>query len=147
MLAKGRAKAPRAEVVVGDALSLPFEDGTFAAVVCGFGVRNLSDVAKGAREARRVLARGGRFVTLEFFQPTAAPARAFHALYAKHVLPAVGGIVSGDREAYDYLAKSIGAFVTRPAYEALLGDAGFDDVWAVDLTFGVASIVCAEVAS
>ena len=147
MLVAGRKKAPRAEVVVADALALPFEDGEFAAVVCGFGVRNLADTARGAQEAKRVLRPGGRFVTLDFFKPASARARAFHEIYAKRVLPAVGGLISGDREAYDYLARSMEGFVTRAAYEDLLRDAGFGDVWGVDLTLGIASIVSAEVPS
>jgi ubiquinone/menaquinone biosynthesis methyltransferase len=145
MLEAGREKAPRAETVVADALALPFADGTFGAVLCGFGVRNLADTARGVREVRRVLAPGGRFVTLDFFQPATRRARAFHALYAKHALPAIGGLVSGDRGAYDYLARSMEAFLTRDAYEALLCNVGFGDVRGVDLTLGVASIVTAGV--
>jgi ubiquinone/menaquinone biosynthesis methyltransferase len=141
MLEAGRAKAPHAEVVVGDATALPFADGSFAAVVCGFGMRNLSDTSRGAREVRRVLRPGGLFVTLELFRPSHLAARAFHAAYAKVVLPALGGLVSGDRGAYRYLARSMGSFFTREEYEDLLRAAGFREVSGVDLTLGVASLV------
>jgi ubiquinone/menaquinone biosynthesis methyltransferase len=144
MLEAGRRKAPGAEVVVADAANLPFADGTFAAVVCGFGMRNLPDPMAGAREVRRVLRAGGVFVTLELFRPTWAATRAFHAAYVRRVLPAIGAFVSGDRVAYRYLARSMAGFLTRDEYEAGLRGLGFAHVRGFDVTFGVASIVRAE---
>jgi ubiquinone/menaquinone biosynthesis methyltransferase len=144
MLEAGRSKAPSVEAVVADATSLPFERGTFGAVVCGFGMRNLSDPGLGAREVLRVLRPGGRFVTLELFRPSRPVTRAFHAAYAQIVLPAVGGLVSGDREAYAYLARSMAGFYTRAEYERELVRAGFASARGEDLTLGVASIVVAE---
>lgn len=146
MLEAGRRKAPGAEVVVADAASLPFDGATFAAVVCGFGMRNLADPAAGAREARRVLRPGGRFVTLELFRPTRRTTRAFHTAYARWALPALGGWLSGDRRAYEYLARSMTEFLTRQEYVEVLEGAGFGPIRSFDLTLGVASIVVAEVA-
>jgi ubiquinone/menaquinone biosynthesis methyltransferase len=143
MLDKGRQKAPHAEVVVADATSLPFDDGVFAAAMCGFGMRNLADPRKGAREVRRVLAPGGVFITLELFRPAHLAARAFHRAYAKVVLPALGGLVSGDRDAYRYLARSMAGFFTREEYEGMLRELGFVGVTGFDLTLGVASVVSA----
>jgi ubiquinone/menaquinone biosynthesis methyltransferase len=145
MLELGRAKAIRAELVVGDAASLPFEDGEFAAIVCGFGMRNLSDPVAGAREVLRVLKPGGIFVTLELFRPERLATRAFHAAYARLVLPRVGGWVSGERTAYDYLARSMAGFLSRREYERALETVGFRGVRGFDLTFGVASVVRGEV--
>jgi ubiquinone/menaquinone biosynthesis methyltransferase len=145
MLELGRHKAPAAELVVGDATALPFADGTFAAVVCGFGMRNLADPAAGAREVARVLRPGGLFVTLELFRPTRLATRAFHRTYARIVLPALGGWLSGEPGAYRYLAGSMAGFYTRAEYERVLGDAGFIRVRGRELTLGVASIVCGEV--
>jgi ubiquinone/menaquinone biosynthesis methyltransferase len=145
MLEAGRPKAPGAETVVADATKLPLADGEFAAVVCGFGMRNLADPAAGAREARRVLRPGGVFVTLELFRPTRLVTRVFHRAYGRVVLPAVGGWLSGDRAAYRYLAGSMAGFFTRDEYEGVLRGAGFDRVRGRDLTLGVASIVRAEV--
>ena len=145
MLEAGRPKAPSVETVVADATALPFADGEFSAVVCGFGMRNLSDPAAGAREVRRVLRAGGVFVTLELFRPTRLVTRAFHRAYGRVVLPAVGGWVSGDRAAYRYLAASMAGFFTRDEYEGVLRGAGFHRVRGQDLTLGVASIVTAEV--
>ena len=147
MLERGRSKVPRAETVVGDATALPFEDGEFAAVVCGFGMRNLSDTPAGAREVLRVLRPGGVFVTLELFRPSRLITGAFHKAYARLVLPALGGWLSGDRGAYEYLAKSMAGFLRRREYERMLADVGFSRVHGFDLTLGVASIVRAEVAS
>jgi ubiquinone/menaquinone biosynthesis methyltransferase len=145
MLEAGRRKAPRAETVVADATALPFDGGEFAAVVCGFGMRNLADPVAGAREVLRVLRPGGVFVTLELFRPTRMVTHAFHRAYARVVLPAVGGWLSGDRGAYRYLASSMAGFLTRAEYERALRDAGFGRVSGQDLTLGVASIVRAEV--
>jgi ubiquinone/menaquinone biosynthesis methyltransferase len=147
MLEAGRSKVPSAEVVVGDATALPFADGEFAAVVCGFGMRNLGDPSRGVREARRVLRPGGVFVTLELFRPSRLATRAFHGAYARLVLPTLGGLISGDRGAYRYLAKSMAGFLSRGEYEQTLRDAGFGRVRGVDLTLGVASIVRGEVTS
>jgi ubiquinone/menaquinone biosynthesis methyltransferase len=142
MLEAGRRKVPQAEVVVGDAASLPFEDATFEAVICGFGMRNLADPSRGAREVARVLRPNGVFVTLELFRPAHFAARAFHEAYAKIVMPMIGGLVSGDRAAYAYLARSMGSFFTREEYEDVLRAAGFRNVAGTDLTLGIASIVC-----
>jgi ubiquinone/menaquinone biosynthesis methyltransferase len=145
MLQRGRAKVRRAELVVADAQQLPFEDRSIAAVVCGFGVRNVADPGKAIAEVERVLVPGGVFVTLEFFRPSRLPTRAFHRVYASLILPAIGGLLSGERAAYAYLARSMDGFLTRPAYEAALASAGFVNVTAEDLTLGVASVVRAEV--
>jgi ubiquinone/menaquinone biosynthesis methyltransferase len=145
MLEAGSRKAPRAQVVVADAQSLPFEKGTFTAVICGFGMRNLADVSRGVREVSRVLRPGGVFVTLELFRPVRAVSRVFHQAYASVILPMLGGVVSGDRGAYDYLARSMTGFLSRAEYEELLRRCGFARVEGRDLTLGVASIVRAEV--
>jgi ubiquinone/menaquinone biosynthesis methyltransferase len=146
MLERGRHKAPRAEIVVGDAAALPFADREFAAVVCGFGVRNLADPRAGAREVLRVLRPGGLFVTLELFRPRRLVSRAFHRAYARLVLPRIGGWLSGDRGAYEYLAESMAGFLEREEYQRLLAGVGFARASGFDLTLGVASVVLAEVA-
>jgi ubiquinone/menaquinone biosynthesis methyltransferase len=144
MLEAGRAKAVRAELVVGDATALPFADREFAVVVCGFGVRNLSDPVAGAREVLRVLKPGGVFVTLELFRPARLVTRAFHAAYARFLVPALGGWVSGERMAYEYLSSSMTGFLTRTEYERSLESVGFSAVRGFDLTLGMASIVRGE---
>lgn len=144
MLEAGKEKAPNAERVVADAMAMPFDDASFAAMICGFGMRNLADTRRGVREARRVLKKGGVFTTLEFFRPTSVATKLFHGVYGNVVLPTVGGLVSGDRSAYAYLSQSMKHFVSREGYEALCNDEGFRVVRAEDLTLGIASLVVAE---
>jgi ubiquinone/menaquinone biosynthesis methyltransferase len=141
MLDAGRRKAPGAEIVVADATALPFADATFAVALCGFGMRNLGDPVAGMREVLRVLRPGGVFVTLELFRPERLVTRVFHKAYAEVVLPAVGGLVSGDPAAYRYLARSMAGFLSRAEYERALVGAGFEQVTGDDLTLGIASVV------
>ena len=141
MLELGKDKVARTEAVVGDALALPFEAGSFGAVICGFGMRNLADLRGGVREARRVLRPGGTFVTLELFAPKLLRTRALHSAALRTALPVLGQVVARDRDAYAYLAESMAGFVTREQYETILREEGFDAVLATDLTLGVAAIV------
>ncbi len=144
MIALGRAKVKGVECVVGDALALPFDDASFDAVICGFGVRNLADLRRGLSEVRRVLKPRGRFVTLELFRPRGATTRFVHGAGLRYALPMLGAALARDREAYEYLAESMEGFVTRDAYEHLLREEGFGSVNAVDLTLGISSIVWAD---
>jgi ubiquinone/menaquinone biosynthesis methyltransferase len=141
MMDRGAFKVRRVERTVGDALAQPFDDATFAAVVCGFGIRNLANLGRGLGEVRRVLRPGGAFVTLELFKPEAPVSRAMHRAGLRWMVPLVGAAFANDTEAYAYLAKSMDGFVTRRAYEAQLRDAGFTIVSSIDLTLGMASIV------
>lgn len=145
MLERGKGKVRRTEVVVADAMNLPFESGRFSAVICGFGLRNLSDTRKGVEEALRVLRPGGRLVILEFFRPDRGPraalTKAFHRGFADVVLPLAGKVVANDGRAYGYLAQSMARFLTRAELEAMFRDVGMTGVRGEDLTLGVSSIV------
>ena len=148
MLEAGRSKAPRAEVVVGDATALPFADGEFAAVVCGFGMRNLSDPARGRARGRCASsAPAVVFVTLELFRADAPGDARVPRAYARVVLPARRRAGSrASRGAYQYLARSMAGFCTRAEYERVLSRRGLRRACAGrDLTLGVASIVRGEV--
>ena len=141
MLIAGRSKVPSAACLVGDAMRLPLASQSVAGLICGFGVRNLSDPRAGLREAQRVLLPGGVCVILEFFRPERVSTRLFHAVYGRFLLPLLGRIVSGDGEAYSYLSRSMQGFMSRDEYVAAMREAGFERVEALDLTLGIASIV------
>ncbi|MEM9664202.1 MAG: bifunctional demethylmenaquinone methyltransferase/2-methoxy-6-polyprenyl-1,4-benzoquinol methylase UbiE [Bacteroidota bacterium] len=124
----------------GDVAHLPFDDGSFDAVLVAFGVRNFEDLQGGLREIRRVLTPGGALVVLEFSQPTAFPIKQAYDLYSAHVLPRIGQAVSRDSGAYEYLPSSIRAFPAGDAFRAELHEAGYADTLAQPLTFGIASL-------
>lgn len=140
MLVAGRDKSG-ASLAVADAMRLPFRDGAFAGVVCGFGMRNLADTRAGIAEVQRVLSPGGRFVVLEFYRPTRIWTHAFHAFYGRLLLPAVGRLVSGDAAAYRYLSDSMLGFLTRGQFEQAMAEQGFSQVHGSDLTLGIASLI------
>jgi ubiquinone/menaquinone biosynthesis methyltransferase len=141
MLVRGKGKVERAGLAVGDAMRLPIQSGVLAGMTCGFGMRNLSSPEQGLREAHRVLKPGGVFVVLEFYRPSTLLMRLFHGVYARFVLPTVGFVVSRDKEAYGYLARSMQGFYTRTEFEALAKKAGFREVSGEELSFGVASLI------
>ena len=142
MIVRGRSKvSAQTGLAVADAMLLPIRDGALAGMTCAFGMRNLSNTEQGLREAYRVLKPGGVFVVLEFYRPSSLLMRAFHAVYARFVLPLIGSLVSRDTEAYGYLAKSMQGFYTRKEFEQLGQKAGFSKVYGEELTFGIASLV------
>lgn len=146
MLARTRPKFRRSGVetrsttLCGDALHLPFREGTFHAVAVAFGVRNLADMEAGFREVRRVLRPGGRFVVLEFSRPTAAPLAAAYRLYLNRMLPAFGDRVAGREGPYRYLARTIGAFPEPDVLAGRIREAGFAAVGWKPLTGGIVAI-------
>lgn len=129
----------RVALRAGDALALPFDDGSFDVVTIAFGLRNLPDYALGVSEMARVLKPGGRAVVLEFLPPRGAALVAYRA-YLSTVLPLTGRLVSGSREAYRYLAASVREFVAEDEVRSLLAGAGLTRVDSRRLTGGVAGL-------
>ncbi len=123
----------------GDGMALPLPDQCFDAVTISFGLRNMADRHKSLGEMRRVLRPGGRLFVLEFSQPFFW-FRPFYYAYLKLVLPAIAGIVTGDRSAYEYLGGSIEQFPDREAMSAEIRRAGFRSVRATPLTFGIVAL-------
>jgi len=140
MLVRGKHKAPRTVPVGADALALPFPDAAFDGALVGFGVRNLADLDAGLVEAARVLKPGARFVILEFATPRFAPLRAAYLFYFRHILPAVGRMVSKHRDAYTYLPESVLAFPEPDALARRFAAAGFHDVGFELLTGGICAV-------
>jgi demethylmenaquinone methyltransferase/2-methoxy-6-polyprenyl-1,4-benzoquinol methylase len=110
--------------VEGDAMALPFPDDSFDLVTSAFGFRNLSNYPAGLREIHRVLKPGGSVGILECNQPD-GPSGALYDLYFHRVLPVVGGWISGERAAYEYLPASVQRFPRPPRMLELMRDAGF----------------------
>lgn len=135
----GPSRFPLVTFRQGDGLALPLPDESFDAVTISFGLRNLADRARGLREMRRVLRPGGRLFVLEFSQP-AAWFRPVYYFYLRRILPRVAGWITGDREAYDYLNRTIGEFPDRVALAGELSAAGFSGVSARPMTFGIVAL-------
>jgi len=133
----------RCIAVLGDALRLPFRDGSFDAVTVGFGVRNLSDMHAGFREILRVLAPGGRLVVLEFSRPSGPLFSRIYGWYLKAIVPRLGDGASRRQGPYVYLARTIGDFPEPDLLAGMIRDAGFAAVGWQSLTGG---IVCVHTA-
>ncbi len=126
-----------------DALDLPFENDTFEAVTVAFGVRNFEHLDRGYAEMCRVLRSGGMVCVVELSTPTNRIIRWAYDLYTLHVIPFIGGLRSGDREAYRYLPRSIAAVPQAERMLELMSKAGFVDTHCHKLTFGTCSIYTA----
>ena len=146
MLREGAKKLVRAgldgplRLVQADATRLGFADASFDAVTIAFGIRNVLDVDTALREMCRVLRPGGRAVILEFSLPGNRLLRAGYLVYFRHVLPRLGGLVSGKPEAYRYLNQSVESFPYGSAFCERMEQAGFSGVAAAPLSFGIASL-------
>ncbi len=124
MLERARRKAPALDWVQGDLLALPFEDASFDAATVGFGIRNVSDLARGIEELRRVLRPGGRLAILEITRPR-GPLRVFYSFWFDRIVPLLGKVLPGG-EAYTYLPASVRRFPGPDELAAQFD--GFDDV-------------------
>ncbi len=146
MLDIGREKlskmqlSDRLELKVGDATTIPYEDDQFDAVTISFGIRNVIDVSKGLAEMQRVLNPGGRAIILEFSLPSNRLIRSAYLFYFRHILPKIGGLISGDSYAYGYLNKTVETFPYGDEFCQLMRDVGFENVKMKPLTFGIATI-------
>ena len=125
---------------LADARRLPFADETFDVVTIAFGLRNLPDWAEGLREMRRVIRRGGHLLVLDFSLPASPVVRPFYRFYLHHVVPALGGFLTGKPEAYDYLAESIENFPCGAAMAELIEQNGFNSATAEPLSGGIVTI-------
>ena len=124
MLRAGRRTRPSVPLLAGDALRLPFADGTFDAVTISFALRNVVDTAQALRELGRVTRRGGRLVVCEFSHPVNAAWRTVYLSYLMRSLPTVARRVSSNPDAYVYLAESICAWPDQHGLAARIADAG-----------------------
>ena len=144
MLLPAPAKARRlglpVRFEVADVLSLPYPDRSFDVASIAFGIRNVDDPLRCLRELARVVKPGGRVVVLEFGQPRGTFG-ALYRIYSRVVMPLVGGLVTGNRAAYEYLPRTAAAFPSAGKFVELMGEAAcFAKVEATPLTFGTAFV-------
>lgn len=141
-IAKGKTEeeALRIPYVEGDAMNLPFSDGSFDVVTIAFGLRNLSNFEDGLLELNRILKPGGKLAILEFSSPVVPGFRQLFDFYFRRVLPRIGGMVSGSRGAYEYLPDSVSKFPNQKGLVELMRSTGFSSVEFTNLTGGIAAI-------
>ena len=128
MLEVARSEHPGIEFLDGDALNLPFEDAGFDASTIAFGLRNLADPVRGLREMLRVVRAGGRAVVLEFVRPPNGPVGSAYRVYLRTLLPAIGGVLSGQPTAYRYLSDTVDSYRNADELRALAEVAGWKGV-------------------
>ncbi|WP_103028187.1 bifunctional demethylmenaquinone methyltransferase/2-methoxy-6-polyprenyl-1,4-benzoquinol methylase UbiE [Salinibacter altiplanensis] len=151
MLDRGREKieqaglASRIVLQKADAADLPFGNGSFDAAFVAFGVRNFEDLDAGLGDIRRVLGPDGTLVVLEFSTPRTTPIKQLYAWYSRHILPRIGGLLSPDQGAYEYLPSSVAAFPDGVDFLRRMDGAGFVDLTWTPLTFGIASLYTGRV--
>jgi demethylmenaquinone methyltransferase / 2-methoxy-6-polyprenyl-1,4-benzoquinol methylase len=130
----------RSPLFEADALVLPLRDGTLDAIAISFGFRNLASYEMGLTELHRVLKPGGMLAILEFSHPPGWLMKNAYGFYSRVLLPAIGSIVSGSRDAYTYLPESIGKFPSAAMLRQMMIDTGFHGARFQLLTSGVAAL-------
>lgn len=146
MLEVAKAKLPskkengKISFLHGDAENLPFDDNTFDLVTVSFGVRNFENLAKGLAECKRVLNPSGQILILEFSQPRTVGFKNIYRFYSGKILPFVGGKLSNDKRAYQYLDYSAKKFPDGERFLKILNEVGFKDLSQERLTGGISTI-------
>ena len=134
----------RIKLLKADAEALPFPDGSFQRVTCAFGIRNFEHKDIALQEFLRVLAPGGKAVILELSLPDNKRLRKLYDLYFMHILPFVGGLISGNKAAYKYLPASVHAFPAPPVFCEMMRTAGFSSVRFRTFTLGLCRLYIGE---
>jgi demethylmenaquinone methyltransferase / 2-methoxy-6-polyprenyl-1,4-benzoquinol methylase len=127
----------------GEAENLQFESASFDVVMTAFGVRNFENLELGLREFHRVLRSGGTAMILEFSKPRRSPMKQLYRIYSRYFIPMLGGIISRNRLAYEYLPSTIKEFPDGEEFCKILLNAGFTSANWYPQTFGIASIYMA----
>lgn len=121
--AKAENKGMVIDFEVADAMDLPYEDNKFDIASISFGIRNVDDPVACLKEMARVVKPGGKVVILEFGQPRGV-IRLPYQFYSKHVMPTIGGWISGNREAYTYLPETSAQFAAGDDFLAMMDESG-----------------------
>ncbi len=139
-LATAKPSRPRAPLVAGDMLALPFGGSRFTVVTIGYGLRNVSDLEQAIDEIRRVLAPGGRLLSLDFNRPANPVVRAAYLFYLTIVGSTLGLLLHGDPDTYRYIPESIRSYPGAAGVARLLERRGFTEVHVVSLLGGLMAI-------
>lgn len=136
--AKAKGRGLEVEFEVADAMRLPYADASFDVASISFGIRNVDDPRTALTEMARVVRPGGRIVVLEFGQPR-GPMGLLYRTYSRHVIPLIGGLLTGNRKAYEYLPTTAAAFPCREQFLDLMRSTGLlEDCQYRELTGGIA---------
>ncbi len=141
----GKEKFPDFEFVISEATSLPLEDESADILSISYGIRNVVQRQEAFKEFARVLKKGGYVVILEFTKDDKkGPLYAIKDIYMNKVLPKIGGFISKNKEAYEYLPNSIEGFLTSDMLQAELDDAGFETEFAKSFSMDISTLVIAK---
>ena len=124
-----------------DALKLPFRDETFDSVITGFSLRNVDGIAEMFGEVHRVLRNGGKFASLEITPMKSSLFSKMFAVYFKKIVPFVGGLITGDKKAYDYLPESVANVPDADRVAVMMEEAGFTSVTVKRMGMGTVALV------
>lgn len=138
--AAGKGAGVPIDFEVVDAQDIPYADASYDAITMAYGIRNMPERDRALSEMFRVLKPGGQLVCLEFSTPPNPVWRALYNFYLKHLIPFWGGLITGDREGFVYLAKSIKAFPNQQGLAAMMEKAGFENVTWKNYTGGIAAV-------
>ena len=130
----------RITLATSDALRLPFPDGSFGAATTGFALRNVTDIPRAFAEMHRVVRPEGRVVCLELSRPTLPLFEPLFNFYFYRLVPRVGGLISGQKEAYAYLPNSLTGFLTPEEVKAVMERVGWRQVCYQRLMLGTVAI-------
>jgi demethylmenaquinone methyltransferase / 2-methoxy-6-polyprenyl-1,4-benzoquinol methylase len=139
MLSANHAGVP---LVHADCSCLPFGDGMFDGLVCGYALRNFTELAAAFEEMARVVRPGGRLAALEVDAPSSPVLRAGYHVWFDRVVPKLGGLLS-DKEAYSYLPRSVAYLPAAPVLRRMLGEAGWSGVGVRPLAGGLSQLIMA----
>lgn len=143
--AKARSQQLEIDFEIQDVTQLPYANESFDVVSISFGIRNVENPVKGIKEMLRVLKPGGRLMILEFGRPQNPVFGGIYRWYSKNVLPTVGGLITGKKNAYSYLERSSALFPCGKDFAELIQHAGpVSSVKVQSLSFGIAYIYKAD---
>ncbi|MBV9769667.1 MAG: bifunctional demethylmenaquinone methyltransferase/2-methoxy-6-polyprenyl-1,4-benzoquinol methylase UbiE [Bryobacterales bacterium] len=140
MLQVANRKTANRKLFEADALQLPLADASVDLVTIAFGFRNLTNYRGGLMELRRILRPGGTLAILEFSTPPNGLLAALYDFYSRAILPAVGGMISGSKDAYTYLPESVRKFPDADGLAKQMREAGFEKVQFKRMTAGIVAL-------